>query len=277
MEINKKVLSYDLAKKIIGAIVVVVMLLFFFFPMVNLFIDAFRDGAFSDKYLPEKFSLKWFTYVLERPGILDSFVMSFVVAFVTTLASMAICIPAAYAFARLDFVGKRLCYFSFLLSNAFPRIGLYVSIGVMFYKFNLMGTFVGVIIIHVLNSLMLMIWISSSAFKNVHKEQEEAARDVGASSLRTFFIITLPLAWPGIMVASLFTFLGSMEEGAGTLLVGLPNIKTLPVEMYSVIFDYPGTAGAALALMLLVPILVILIVAMKLLGSKSITGSMKMN
>lgn len=264
-------------KIMIGSLVVASLMFFFFFPIVNLFVDAFRSDLANNQYLPQNWSVKWFSYVLDRPGVIGSFIMSFLVAIVTTLVSMCICIPAAYSFARFNFVGKKLCYFSFLLSNAFPRIGLYASIGVMFYKLNLMGTFAGVIIIHVINSLMMMIWISSTSFKSVSMDQEEAAKDVGAGPIRTFFYVTLPLAWPGIMVASLFTFLGSMEEGAGTLLVGLPNIKTLPVEMYSVIFDYPGTAGAALALMLLVPIIVILVISIKLLGAKSILDSMKIN
>lgn len=78
-----------------------------------------------------------------------------------TAVSLLICIPAAYALARYNFKGKRVFLLSFLLSNAYPRMGLYISIGILFYRLNLMGTFVGVIIIHVLNSMMFMTWIPS--------------------------------------------------------------------------------------------------------------------
>lgn len=65
-------------------------------------------------------------------------------------------------------------------------MGLYISIGILFYRLNLMGTFVGVIIIHVLNSMMFMTWIPSGAFRGVYRQQEESARDAGAGPFRTF-------------------------------------------------------------------------------------------
>lgn len=104
---------------------------------------------------------------------------------------------------------------SFLLTNAFPKLGIYTSIGILFYKYNLMGTLLGVVIIHMINSMMFMVWLPCSAFQAVHKQQEEAARDVGAGPIRTFFQVSFPMAMPGIMVATLYTFLGSMEEAPG--------------------------------------------------------------
>lgn len=65
-------------------------------------------------------------------------------------------------------------------------MGLYISIGILFYRLNLMGTFVGVIIIHVLNSMMFMTWIPSGAFRGVYRQQEESARDAGAAPSGSF-------------------------------------------------------------------------------------------
>ena len=88
-------------------------------------------------------------------------------------------------------------------ANAFPKLGIYTSIGILFYKYNLMGTLLGVVIIHMINSMMFMVWLPCSAFQAVHKQQEEAARDVGAGPIRTFFQVSFPMAMPGIMVATL--------------------------------------------------------------------------
>ena len=74
---------------------------------------------------------------------------------------------------------------------------------------------------------MVMTWIPAGAFKSVHKQQEEAGRDVGGSPLQVFRYITLPLAMPGIVTASIFTFLASLEESQGTLLIGMPKVKAL--------------------------------------------------
>ena len=60
---------------------------------------------------------------------------------------------------------------------------------------------------------------------------------MGAGPVRTFFKVTLPMAMPGIAVATLYTFLGSMEEAQGTMLVGLARIQTMPVAMYGIVLE----------------------------------------
>ncbi len=252
-----------------------IFFLFFFGPLMNLVMLAFSDSYLYPKFFPSALSLKWWQFVLSQNNLAGSMLLSFIVAIVTTAVSLVICIPAAYAFARFEFPFRRLFLFSFLITNAFPKIGLYVTIGMLFYKLNLMGSFAGVIIIHLVNTMMYMTWIPAGAFKNVHRQQEEAARDAGASPFQTFLHITLPMAMPGILVASIFTFLASLEEAQGTLLVGVPNYKTIPVVMYSVIFDYPATAGAVFSLILVLPTLVILLLLRKFIGADALADGFK--
>jgi putative spermidine/putrescine transport system permease protein len=189
---------------------------------------------------------------------------------------MVLCIPAGYAIARFKFPGRRFFMLSFLLTNAFPKIGLYTSIGILYYRYNLMGTFVGVVIIHMINTMMFMVWLPAGAFGNVHRQQEEAARDVGAGPFRTFLTVTFPMAMPGIAVASIYTFLGSMEEMQGTYLVGIPQYRTMPVEMYSVIAEYPVMAGAVFAITLMIPTVVFLVLMRKYIGPSAIAGGFKL-
>ncbi len=248
-----------------------VFILFFYLPLMNLCMLAFADKYEVPAIIPQKFGFKWWEFVLGQNSLVSSIAMSFLLAVVVTAVSLLLCIPAAYALARFNFKGKKIFLLSFLLSNAYPKMGLYISIGIIFYKLNLMGTFVGVVIIHVLNSMMFMTWIPSGAFRSVHRQQEESARDAGAGPLRTFFKITLPLAMPGIIVASVFTFLGSLEEAQGTLLVGFPQIKTMPVQLYGVIMEYPLTAGPVLSLILIIPTLVILFVMRKYINADTIS------
>ena len=166
--------------------------------------------------------------------------------------------------------------FSFMLTNAFPKIGLYTSIGIMYYKLGLMGTFLGVVIIHMINTMMFMVWIPTGSFSNVHPQQEEAARDAGAGSLRTFLKVTLPMAMPGIAVASIYTFLGSMDEAQGTLLVGVPQFQTMPVMMYTVISDYNVMAAAVYALMMIIPTVILLVLLRRYVGPEAIASGFKL-
>ena len=87
----------------------------------------------------------------------------------------------------------------------------------------------------------------------------------------------LPMAWPGIAVAAMFSFIASMGENQGTLLVGLPKYRTMPVEMYGVILDYPATAGAVFSLILILPNLLLLLMMRRFVGPETISKGFKMN
>lgn len=257
-------------------IVLLVFLFFFYGPLAYMCITAFGNVHEVPAVFPQEWGFKWWIFVFDQKNLVSSILTSFLLAVVTTALSAVLCIPAAYAIARFRFPGRRGFMFSFLLSNAFPKLGIYTSIGVLFYKYNLMGTFLGVVIIHMINSMMFMIWLPCSAFQAVHRQQEEAARDAGAGPVRTFFSVSFPLAMPGIVVAMLYTFLGSMEEAQGTLLVGMARIKTMPVEMFGVILDYPGQAGAVFAILLMIPAIILIIACRRYIGPDAIAGGFKM-
>ncbi len=270
--LRPKALYYTVGLKgILEYLFLTIFMIFFYLPLMNLSMLAFADVYEYPDAIPSELGFKWWEFVLDQQSLVSSIFTSFLVAIVATIVSMLICIPAAYALARFEFKGKKIFLLSFLLSNAFPKMGLYISIGIIYYRLNLMGTFLGVILIHVLNSLMFMTWIPANSFRSVHRQQEESARDVGAGAIRTFFNITMPMAMPGIIVASVFTFLGSLEESQGTLLVGFPQIKTMPVELYGVIMQYPLTAGPVLSIILIIPTIIILVVLRKYVGPEAIS------
>ena len=272
-----KRIYYTLGKnKFWEYILTAVFVLVFYGPLLNMLALSFaQDYAYPD-FLPRSYGLKWWKYVLSKGQLVDSIITSLVLAVSVTILSLIVCLPAAYALARYSFKGRSLVRLSFLFTNAFPKMGIYTAMAVIFYKLNLIGTFPGVILVHIVNTMMFMVWIPSGAFRTVHIQQEESARDVGASPLRTFFMVTLPMAKPGIIVAALYTFLGSMEESQGTLLIGLPNVHTMPSELYGLIMSFPDTAGAVFAMILLIPSIVLLIVFRKYLSADALSNGFKM-
>ncbi|WP_143321838.1 ABC transporter permease subunit [Clostridium sp. HBUAS56010] len=253
-----------------------VFLLFFYGPMFHMLTLSFAGKYEYPDVIPRTFGFKWWDYIMTKGQMVESIGMSLILAVAVTLCSLIICLPAAYAIARFQFKGKSLVRLSFLLTNAFPKMGIYTAMAVIFYKLKLIGTFPGVVLVHIINTMMFMVWIPSGSFRTVHAQQEESARDAGASPLRVFFQITMPMAWPGIVVASLYTFLGSMEEAQGTLLIGLPNIHTMPSELYGIIMSFPETAGAVFSVILLIPSIVLLIVFRKYLSAETLSDGLKM-
>ena len=134
-------------------------LLFFYSPLLNTLMLAFADTYQVPHVFPTKFGFEWWKYIFSQDDLLQSIVNSFVIAVLATAISLVICVPAAYALARFEFKGRSFFLFSFLLSNAFPKIGLYTALGILFYRFQLMGTLAGVLIVHILNTMIFMIWI----------------------------------------------------------------------------------------------------------------------
>lgn len=242
-----------------------------------MFILAFANSYNFPAIVPNEYGFMWWDYVFKQPNTLVSITNSFLFAICSTALSFVICIPAAYALARFQFTGRKLVMFLFLLGNAFPKIGMYTSMGIIFYKIGLMGTFMGVLLIHMLGTMMQMIWLPAGAFRSVPRHLEEAARDAGAGPLRTFIKVTLPVAWPGIAVALLYAFIGSLGESVGTLFVGLPQWRTMMTEMYGVILDFPATAGAVFALLLIIPNFVLLLLMRKYIGAETMAKGFKMS
>jgi putative spermidine/putrescine transport system permease protein len=234
-------------------------------PLLSLILWAFAGRWFYPSLLPEEFSMKWWSVVFGNRSVVDSIKYSLMTAPVVTVLSAVICLPAAYAFARFEFPARRALLLSFLSANSFPKIGLYISIATLFYRLNLMTTYWGVVLIQLVGTLLFMIWIPAGTFRGINRSLEEAARDVGASGLRTFFQITLPIAMPGLLVAGLFAFLAAFDEAQGTLIVGSPNYITMPVMMYTLVLNYPQPVGAVFSILLTLPSLVLLLLAQRLL------------
>lgn len=249
----------------------IVFLGFFYLPLIYSGILAFANKYQYPSIMPEEFGFNWWKFILSRDNLLGSIFNSLIIAILVTVLSLLICLPASYALARYKFKGKSLVMLSYLLTNAFPKMGLYVSIAIVFYKLNLMGTYVGVIIIHLINTIMYMVRLPMGAFSKIHKEQEEAARDMGASKFQTFRDVTLPLAIPSIAISSIFTFLLSLEESQGTMVVGFPQISTMATEMYAVIMDFPVTAGAVFSMLLIIPGLIVIFAFRKYISADAIS------
>ena len=252
-------------RKALSLILVLAFGAFLLMPLWTLLLWAVTQRWLYPGLIPQQFGLRWWGWVFSNADIGKAAFWSLTTAPTVTLLSALICLPAAYAFARFEFPLKRFFYVSLLASNAFPKLGLYIAIAAFFFQLGLVGTFWGVVLVQLVNSLVIMIWIPSAAFAAVPRELEEAAQDAGASPLRVFFAVTLPISMPGIIVALILTFLGSLDESQATLIIGTPQITTLPIQMYTLVSSYPEPVGAVFSVLLATPSVVLLLLARRYL------------
>jgi putative spermidine/putrescine transport system permease protein len=253
-----------------GIVLAAVLTIVIIVPLLVVGIWAFTNVWRYPSVVPQEFGLRFWYQTLARADVWASLSMSLTLATVVTLLSALICLPAAYAFARLDFPGRDILFFSFLAGHAFPKFGLLVAIAGIFLQLNLIGTFWGVVLIQLVGTLLFMIWIPVAAFQAVDRRMEEAARDVGAGPFRVFWSITLPQAGPTLAAALLLSFVGTFYETEGAWLIGAPQVRTLPVLMISFINNQPVIQyGAVLSVLLWVPSFIALLFARRVVNSGS--------
>ncbi|MCZ9882627.1 ABC transporter permease subunit [Arthrobacter sp. B2a2-09] len=259
-----------------GALVglfVVLMVVFILGPLLWLGVRAFAGNWTFPNLLPDDWTLRWWQVVVNDGALGVAVQNSLFFAPLTVLVSAIICLPAAYAFARFDFPGRRFFLISLFATNAFPKMGLFVTLAALFYALNLMNSVLGILVVHVLGTVVFMTWIPAAAFAAVPRNLEEAARDAGASKLRVFASVTLPMALPGIIVAAVMSFLASFDEAQGTYLVGAPAFMTMPTQMYSLVLNYPTQVAAVFSILLAIPSVALMLVAHKhILGGQLAEG-----
>lgn len=225
-----------------------------FGPLTNLVLWAVAETWYWPHKLPVTYGTRYWAQVFKPTGnAVESLLTSITVALLTVAVCLAVSVPAGYALARRRLPWRSLLMVAFLLPQAFPSVPVYINVARIFYAMGLNGTIAGVVLVHASHGLVLSVWIATAAFAAVDRELEEAARNIGASPLRTFWTVTLPLAAPGLMASAVFVFLESLDEFTGTYFVGVPDVTTLPLLLFNASTEGNYQIASITSLILLVP------------------------
>ncbi len=265
--------------KSIEAVVLVFLCFFIFGPMLALVLWSIAIRWFWPHILPQEIGLDYWAQALGLQkslaigavSITEAFQTSIVIALLVVVLAMVIAVPAGYVLARYQIPIRGAILFLFLMPQAFPQQPVFVNLLFSFNKIGLTSTIQGVVLIHLMVSLVFAVWISSAAFKGIPPELEEAARSLGASRLTTFIKVTLPLAAPGLLASAVFVFLTSLDEFTGTFFIGLPFITTLPMLLYSS-SGYNLQFASVIAIVLLIPSILFMIIIERFLKAEYVGG-----
>ena len=156
-----------------GLLLALLLTLFIALPLLVVATWAFTEIWRYPSVIPQQFGLRFWSQTLARKDVWDALFLSLRLTATVTLLSAIICLPAAYAFARMRFPGRNILFLSFLASHAFPKFGLLVAIAGIFLQLGLISTFWGVVLIQLVGTLMLMIWIPVAAFQNVDRRMRD--------------------------------------------------------------------------------------------------------
>lgn len=249
---------------VVGVIVVAVLL-----PFVPLLIWSFAHRWLFPAALPTEWSWRAWSYVFSPSSkVLLAFWRSFVVATAVTLLSIPIGIMAGRALGLYRFRGRTFIQFLILAPTIVPVLAVAMGIHVVFIRYGLADTILGVILVHLVPVTPYMVLIMSSAFANYDTDFEDQARSLGASPAQVFRHVTLPAIWPSVMVGSLFAFIISWSQYLLTLLIGGGQVITLPVLLFSFANSGDNAITAALSLVFIAPAILILLLTARYLSRK---------
>jgi multiple sugar transport system permease protein len=210
-------------------------------------------------------------------GLWRNLLNSLVVAGSTTLLTVAIGTPAAYAFARFRLARKDDMFMYILSTRMAPAIALAIPFYLMFAGLRLLNTHAVLILAHLTFNLSFYVWVVRGFFAEVPAELEESARVDGYTPWQAFTRVTLPLARPGITAGAIFCFVFSWNEFLFALILGGGDVTTLPVVISSLISDRGPEWGqiAAVATVVALPILVLLFAVQRHLVRGLTLGAVK--
>ena len=252
------------ASLFLQTLLLIFMLLAMFGPLLNLLLWTVAESWFFPHTLPGQWGLKyWYQDFSPYSDVSGSLITSVFIAVLSVAVCLLISVPAGYALSRRGMPLRVLFMLLFLIPQAFPNLTVYMNIARLFYQCGLNGTLAGVVLVHCVHGLMYSVWICVAAFSAVDPLLARASRNLGAGPVYTFWHIVLPQASPGIIAASIFVFLESLDEFTGTFFVGAPDITTLPLLLYNASMSGNYQVSSITALILLVPSLLFMLVIHK--------------
>ncbi|MFB6195675.1 MAG: carbohydrate ABC transporter permease [Haloplanus sp.] len=138
---------------------------------------------------------------------------SIFVSLASTAIALLFSIPGAYAFARLDFPGRQVLFYTAVFTIMFPWIVITIPVYEMFYQINLLNSFVGIIVALAIFIQPVCIWLLQGFFRQgIPPNIEEAALIDGTTEIGAFVRVVLPLSMPAIAATALFSFLSAWNN-----------------------------------------------------------------
>ena len=236
-------------------------------PFVPLLLWSFGLRWFFPALVPTEFSSRAWSYLASPSSkVISSLLTSILLSFTVTILAVLIALPAGRVLGLYQFRGKSLIEIFLLAPLIVPSLAVVMGIQVLFIRYGLADTFWGVVLAHLIPVTPYAVSLLAGVFANFEVDFEAQARMLGASPLETFWQVTLPSIFPGIVVSALFAFLVSWSEYILTLLVGGGRVLTLPLLLFSLVQggDYALTAAASLVF--IAPAILVLIFTSRFLS-----------
>jgi len=238
----------------------ILALIFLTFPLLVVVGISFTTTEYL-RFPPVGLTLKWYSRFFHDTSFVESLLTSAKLALSATVGALVLGVPAGLVIARKRFPGRQAISALFLSPLVLPTIVLGVAIlqyaSVMGFARTFWALFVG----HTVLVMPYVMRTTLASLSGFDVAQEEAAQDLGATSLKAFFLITLPQIKPGVIAGALFAFIISWIDVEVAIFNSTPELITIPVKMFTYIqFNVDPIIAAVSAITIYVAIAAVLLI-----------------
>lgn len=251
------------------------------YPFVMIVIISFRENAdFMNNplRLPQKWVFENYTAVFEKADIVGGLRNSLIITFVSVCLQILLGSLTAYALSKMNFKKSKLFSALFLAPMVFPIYTVIIPLYMMFKQMHLLNNYGGLIIVYAASGLPLVIFILTSFMKTIPFQISESAFVEGASHLRVYFKIILPLIKPAIATTFIISGLSIWNDFfLPLLMISNDKLATLPLKVFLFAGQYTTywTNISAVIVILVIPILTIYLFLQSQIISGVVAGSVK--
>jgi glycerol transport system permease protein len=198
-------------RSVIPVLYIVFLMLPIYF-LVSMSFKTTNEILSGFSLFPETFTLNSYRVIFTDPTWYWGYINSILYVTINTVLSVAVALPAAYAFSRYRFLGDKQLFFWLLTNRMAPAAVFALPFFQLYQSINLFDTPLGVALSHTLFNVPLAVWILEGFMRGIPKELDETAYVDGYSFPAFFTKIFLPNIKAGVGVAAFFCFMFSWVE-----------------------------------------------------------------
>lgn len=238
----------------------ILALIFLTFPLLVVVGISFTTTEYL-RFPPVGLTLKWYSRFFHDASFVESLLTSAKLALSATAGALVLGVPAGLVIARKRFPGRQAISALFLSPLVLPTIVLGVAVLQYASTMGFARTFWALFIGHTVLVMPYVMRTTLASLSGFEITQEEAAQDLGATPLKTFFLITLPQIKPGVIAGALFAFIISWIDVEVAVFNSTPELITIPVKMFTYIqFNVDPIIAAVSAITIYVAIVAVLLI-----------------
>lgn len=212
---------------------ILLVFLFLYVPIFMVVVFSFNTSEMNIVW--EGFTVQWYGSFFLNRTLMESLWLSLYIAVISTAIATVVGTLGAIGLSRFEFRGKNLIDQLLYIPVVIPEVVLGVALLCIFSAIKMELGVLTIILSHVTFCIPFVVMNVRARIAGFDKSMEEAAQDLGANGIQTFFRVTLPMIMPGVTSGALLSFSLSLDDVIISFFVTGPGSTTLPLKIFSMV------------------------------------------